>query len=83
MSSRRWPGRPACRFTACHFPRGTSKWNKIEHRLFSHITMNRRGRPLTSHEVIVAAICATTTGTRLHAHAELDPVPGSLCISRG
>ena len=58
--------------TACHFPPGTSKWNKIEHRLFSHITMNWRGRPLTSHEVIVAAICATTTGTGLHVHAELD-----------
>ena len=39
--------------TVCHFPPGTSKWNKIEHRLFSHITMNWRGRPLTSHEVIV------------------------------
>jgi transposase len=58
--------------TACHFPPGTSKWNKIEHRLFSHITMNWRGRPLTSHEVIVAAICATTTRTGLHVHAELD-----------
>jgi transposase len=58
--------------TACHFPPGTSKWNKIEHRLFSHITMNWRGRPLTSHEVIVAAICATTTGTGLRVRAELD-----------
>ena len=54
-----------------HWP-GTSKWNKIEHRLFSHITMNWRGRPLTSHEVIVAAICATTTGTGLTVRAELD-----------
>ena len=43
----------------------------MEHRLY-HITMNWRGRPLTSHEVIVAAICATTTGTGLHVHAELD-----------
>jgi len=58
--------------TACHFPPGTSKWNKIEHRLFSHITMNWRGRPLTSHEVIVAAIAATTTGTGLRVRAELD-----------
>src|SRR5215471_15700002 len=58
--------------TACHFPPGTSKWNKIEHRLFSHITMNWRGRPLTSHEVIVAAIAATTTGTGLSVRAELD-----------
>src|SRR6266487_2667007 len=58
--------------TACHFPPGTSKWNKIEHRLFSHITMNWRGRPLTSHEVIVAAIAATTTATGLTVRAGLD-----------
>ncbi|HUD39794.1 MAG TPA: ISAzo13 family transposase [Streptosporangiaceae bacterium] len=58
--------------TACHFPPGTSKWNKIEHRLFSHITMNWRGRPLTSHQVIVAAISATATGTGLAVRAELD-----------
>jgi hypothetical protein len=57
----------------CHFPPGTSKWNKIEHRLFSHITMNWRGRPLTSHEVVVQTIAATTTGTGLRVHAELDP----------
>jgi hypothetical protein len=59
--------------TACHFPPGTSKWNKIEHRLFSHITMNWRGRPLTSHEVVVNSIAATTTATGLTVHAELDP----------
>jgi hypothetical protein len=47
--------------TVCHLPPGTSKWNKIEHRLFSHISMNWRGRPLTSHEVIVETIGATTT----------------------
>src|SRR5204862_848488 len=58
--------------TVCHFPPGTSKWNKVEHRLFSHITMNWRGRPLTSHEVIVQTIAATTTGTGLRVHAELD-----------
>jgi len=56
--------------TVCHFPPGTSKWNKVEHRLFSHITMNWRGRPLTSHEVIVQTIAATTTGTGLRVHAE-------------
>src|SRR6185437_8620745 len=39
--------------TVCHFPPGTSKWNKVEHRLFSHITMNWRGRPLTSHDVVI------------------------------
>jgi hypothetical protein len=59
--------------TVCHFPPGTSKWNKIEHRLFSHITMNWRGRPLTSHQVIVNSIAATTTSTGLRVHAELDP----------
>ncbi|MBM0228632.1 ISAzo13 family transposase [Micromonospora sicca] len=58
--------------TVCHFPPGTSKWNKVEHRLFSHITMNWRGRPLTSHEVIVQSIAATTTRTGLRVHAELD-----------
>ena len=58
--------------TCCHFPPGTSKWNKIEHRLFSHITMNWRGRPLTSHEVIINTIAATTTATGLQVRAELD-----------
>ena len=58
--------------TVCHLPPGTSKWNKIEHRLFSHISMNRRGRPLTSHEVIVETIAATTTSTGLTVRAELD-----------
>ncbi|WP_330457560.1 ISAzo13 family transposase [Streptomyces sp. NBC_00820] len=59
--------------TVCHMPPGTSKWNKIEHRLFSHISMNWRGRPLTSHDVIVNSIAATTTHTGLKVHAELDP----------
>jgi DDE family transposase len=58
--------------TVCHFPPGTSKWNAIEHRLFSHISMNWRGRPLTSHEVIVNTIAATTTRTGLQVRAELD-----------
>jgi len=59
--------------TVCHFPPGTSKWNKIEHRLFSHITMNWRGRPLTSHDVIISAIAATTTRAGLTVRASLDP----------
>lgn len=59
--------------TVCHFPPGTSKWNTIEHRLFSHITLNWRGRPLESHEVIVNSIAATTTRTGLTVRAELDP----------
>jgi Rhodopirellula transposase DDE domain len=58
--------------TCCHFPPGTSTWNKVEHRLFSRITMNWRGRPLTSHEVIVQTIAATTTRTGLRVRAELD-----------
>src|SRR4051794_36178855 len=58
--------------TVCHFPPGTSKWNKIEHRLFSQITMNWRGRPLTSHEVVVATIASTRTRTGMEVHAELD-----------
>ncbi|MDR2253447.1 MAG: ISAzo13 family transposase, partial [Bifidobacteriaceae bacterium] len=52
-----------------------SKWNKIEHRLFSFITMNWRGRPLVSHEVIVHTIAATTTRTGLTVQAELDTAP--------
>jgi transposase len=59
--------------TVCHFPPGTSKWNKIEHRLFSHITMNWRGRPLASHDVIVSTIAATTTRAGLTVRAGLDP----------
>ncbi len=55
-----------------HLPPGTSKWNKIEHRLFSHISMNWRGQPLISHEVIINLIAGTTTRTGLKVHAELD-----------
>ena len=58
--------------TVCHFPPGTSKWNKIEHRLFSHISMNWRGRPLTDHEVVVNLIGSTTTSTGLRVRAERD-----------
>jgi hypothetical protein len=58
--------------TVCHLPPGTSKWNKIEHRLFSHITMNWRGRPLISHEVVVELIGATTTREGLQVQAERD-----------
>lgn len=60
------------RITICHFPPGTSKWNKIEHRLFSHISMNWRGRPLVSHEVIVKLIGETTTSKGLEVKAQLD-----------
>jgi len=71
--------------TVCHLPPGTSKWNRIEHRLFSAISMNWRGRPLISHEVIVELIGATTTHTGLRVRAELDrgryPL-GSRCATR-
>ena len=55
-----------------HFPPGTSKWNKIEHRMFCHITQNWRGRPLVSHEVVVNLIANTATSKGLKIRAELD-----------
>ena len=58
--------------SVCHFPPGTSKWNKIEHRMFSYISENWRGRPLVSHEVVVNLIGATTTQTGLRITAALD-----------
>ena len=60
------------RIAVCHFPPGTSKWNKIEHRLFSYITQNWRGKPLRNFETIVNLIAATTTTTGLQVHAELN-----------
>jgi hypothetical protein len=61
--------------TVCHFPPGTSKWNKVEHRLFSHIAMNWRGRPLTSHEVVVKSIAATRTRTGSGSRPSWTPAP--------
>ena len=58
--------------TVAHFPPGTSKWNKVEHRLFSFITMNWRARPLISHQVVIVTIAATTTKTGLTVRAMLD-----------
>jgi hypothetical protein len=60
------------RIAVCHFPPGTSKWNKIEHRLFSYITQNWRGKPLRSFQTIVNLIAATATKTGLKVHAELN-----------
>ena len=67
----------------CHFPPGTSKWNKIEHRLFSAITQNWRGKPLVSHEVVVNLIGATTTRTGLRVRSGLDtnPYPTGRAVS--
>ena len=59
--------------TVCHLPPGTSKWNRIEHRLFSFITQNWRGKPLVSHQTIVQLIAATTTDTGLKVRSEIDP----------
>ena len=59
--------------TVCHLPPGTSKWNKIEHRLFSFITANWRGKPLVSHKVIVELIAGTTTDAGLRVRCQLDP----------
>jgi Rhodopirellula transposase DDE domain len=57
----------------CHFPPGTSKWNKVEHRLFSFISLNWRGRPLTSYQVMIDLISSTATSTGLKVYARLDP----------
>lgn len=67
----------------CHLPPGTSKWNKIEHRLFSHISINWRGKPLTSHEVIIQLIAATTTaaGLKVVAKADKGKYPDKLKVS--
>lgn len=69
--------------TVCHFPPGTSKWNKIEHRLFSHIAMNWRGRPLVNLATIVSLIGATTSTAGLRVRSELDPghYPGGVAVS--
>jgi hypothetical protein len=58
--------------SVCHFPPGTSKWNKIEHRMFAHISMNWRGKPLVSHEVLLQLIAATTTSRGLKVRCALD-----------
>jgi hypothetical protein len=65
-------GSNGSRVRVCHLPSGTSKWNKIEHRLFSFITGNWRGKPLVSHHVIVQLIAATTTRTGLKVRCQLD-----------
>ena len=69
--------------SVCHFPPGTSKWNKIEHRLFSFISQNWRGKPLISHEVIIDLIAATTTATGLTVKSKLDTniYPAGLKVS--
>jgi Rhodopirellula transposase DDE domain len=68
----RLAARTGLEITVCHFPPGTSKWNKIGHRLFCHITRTWRGRPLTSYEIVVNTIAATATSTGLRVTAVLD-----------
>jgi len=66
------PGCGSAPISVCHLPPGTSKWNKIEHRLFSFITQNWRGKPLVTHQVIVSLIAATTTKTGLTVRSRVD-----------
>ena len=69
--------------TVRHFPPGTSKWNKIEHRLFSYISINWRGKPLQTHQTVIDLIAATSTKTGLKVYARLDPgnYPDKITIS--
>ncbi len=69
--------------TVCHYPPGTSKWNRIEHRMFSFITKNWRGRPLTAYRTVVELIAATTTDTGLGISAEWDQgeYPGGIKVT--
>lgn len=71
-SLQQWAKEEGLTVMVCHFPPGTSKWNKIEHRMFCHITQNWRGKPLLSHEVIIELISSTTTSKGLKIVAELD-----------
>jgi hypothetical protein len=79
----RFANRTGLTITVCHFPPGTSKWNKIEHRLFSHIAMNWRGRPLVSLAAIVSLIGATRSTAGLRVRSELDPgrYPGGVVVT--
>ncbi len=63
--------------SVCHFPPGTSKWNKVEHRFFSFISSNWRGEPLRDYETIVSLIARTTNGKATESH--LSPRPSSIC----
>ena len=71
-SLQEWANKEDLKIMVCHFPPGTSKWNKIEHRMFCHITRNWRGKPLTSHEVIINLIGSTTTKKGLKIGVGLD-----------
>ncbi len=85
MALQTWADEVGLTITVCHFPPGTSKWNKIEHRMFSEITKNWRGRPLVSHEAIVSLIGETRTTTGLQIRAALDEnaYPTGIKVSQG
>lgn len=68
----KWTDEDRLHVTVCHYPPGTSKWNKIEHRMFSFISLNWRGRPLVDYQTVVSLIGATTTKTGLKVRATLD-----------
>ena len=68
----RFANQPGLAVTVVHLPPGTSKWNRIEHRLFAYITQNWRGKPLVSHKVIIQLIAATSTGKGLTVTCDLD-----------
>ena len=68
----KWSDKTGLEVEVCHFPPGTSKWNKIEHRLFCHVTRNWRGQPLETYEIVVNLIGSTTTETGLKVYAKLD-----------
>ena len=69
----RWADDHGLSITVCHYPPGTSKWNKIEHRMFSFISLHWQGEPLVSYETIINLISTTTTKTGLRVRAKLDP----------
>jgi len=79
----KFANRTGLSISVCHFPPGTSKWNKIEHRLFSHIAMNWRGKPLVSLATVVSLIASTRTQTGLRIRVEIDrsEYPGGVSVS--
>ena len=70
--------------SVCHYPPGTSKWNKIEHRLFSFISQNWRGKPLASHQAVIELIASTTTrtGLKVRAQADLNKYPPKIKVTK-
>jgi Rhodopirellula transposase DDE domain len=88
VALQRWADEVGLRMAVCHFPPGTSKWNKIEHRMFSHIAMNWRGQPLTSHEVIINEVIInliantrTQSGLRIRAQLDTNRYPTGVVVT--